>query len=78
MQEVFRTQDIGEIAIVKSLLQSANIEFFVFGEHLNSMLGGALEGSISACRFMVLEDDYTPAIDIIEDAGLFKDGGSRS
>ncbi len=72
MQEIFRTQDIAEIAIVKSLLQSANIEFFAMGEHLNAMLGGNLD-NISGCRFMVLDDDYDSAMDVLEDAGLFDD-----
>ena len=77
MQEIFRTQDIAEIAIVKSLLQSANIQFFAMGEHLNAMLGGTLD-NISGCRFMVLEPDYDAAMDILEDAGLLDEGERQS
>jgi hypothetical protein len=71
MQEIFRTQDIVEVSLVKSLLDAANIKYFVFGEHLNGMVGGLVGDDISACRFMVLEDDMDDALDLLEDAGLF-------
>lgn len=70
MQEIFRTSEPAETAFVKSLLESAKIQYFVFGEHLTSALGGTLD-NISDCRFMVLEDDYEDAIHLLEDAGLF-------
>jgi hypothetical protein len=73
MQEIFRTQDIVEISFVKSLLDGAGIRYFVFGEHLNAMVGGFVGDDISACRFMVLEDEMDDALDILEDAGLFDD-----
>ncbi len=71
MQEIFRTQDIVEVSFVKSLLDSAGIRYFVFGEHLNSLVGDLVGDDISACRFMVLEDDMDDALDVLEDAGLF-------
>jgi hypothetical protein len=73
MQEVFRTQDIVEVSLVKSLLDSAGIKYFVFGEQLNSVLGGIVGDDISAARFMVLEGDIDTALDVLEDAGLFDD-----
>lgn len=75
MQEVFRTQDIVEISLIKSLLDAAGIRYFVFGEHLNSMIGGLVGDDISACRFMVLDDELDDALDILEDAGLFDEDG---
>jgi hypothetical protein len=73
MQEVFRTQDIVEVSVVKSLLDSAGIKYFVFGEQLNSVLGDLIGDDISAARFMVLEDDLDAAYDLLEEAGLFDD-----
>ncbi|MDE1152129.1 MAG: DUF2007 domain-containing protein [Micavibrio sp.] len=72
MQEVFRTQDIAEIALVKSLFQSANITFFVFGEELNAMIGGFVGDNMSACRFMVLEDAADDALAVLVDAGFIE------
>ena len=77
MQEVFRTQDIVEVSLVKSLLDSAGIKYFVFGEQLNSVLGGLIGDDISAARFMVLEDQFDDALDVLEDAGLFDDDGEE-
>lgn len=71
MQEVFRSNDPGEVSFVKSLLDSAKIRFFVFDEHVTSTLGGTIYDS--ACRFMVLEEDFEAAHRILEDAGLFDD-----
>ncbi|HYD19572.1 MAG TPA: DUF2007 domain-containing protein [Patescibacteria group bacterium] len=70
MQEIFRTSEPAEIAFVKSLLESAKIKYFVFGEHLTAALGGMLD-NISDCRFMVLEEDFDEASSLLEDAGLF-------
>lgn len=66
MQEVFRTQDFGEAAIIKSLLQSAGIEFFVFDEISAATLGGICE----PCRFMVLEEDYPDARAFLKESGV--------
>jgi hypothetical protein len=71
MQEVFRTQDIVEVSLIKSLLDAAGIKYFVFGEQLNSMIGGLVGDDISACRFMVLDAQLDDALDILEEAGLF-------
>jgi hypothetical protein len=75
MQEIFRTQDLVEISLIKSLLGSAGIQYFVFGEHFNSMIGGLglIDDDMLACRFMVLDHDYDNALDLLEDAGLFDD-----
>jgi len=66
MQEVFRTLDFGEAAVIKSLLLSARIEFYVFDENSAAALGGICE----PCRFMVLEDDFDDARAVLRDAGV--------
>lgn len=67
MQEIFKTSDPAQISLIKSLLTSARIRFFVFGEEL---IAGAI-GATSDCRFMVLPDDAEEATNILEEAGLF-------
>jgi hypothetical protein len=71
MLEIFRTQDPFEAAFIKSVLDSAQIQYFVFGEHMNTMLGGIVGDDIAACRFMVAEDEFDDACDVLEDAGVF-------
>lgn len=66
MIEIYSTKDIGLVAFVKSLLQSASIEYVVFDEHTSSALGG-----LTDCRVMLLdENDYDPACDLLVEAGL--------
>lgn len=72
MLEIFRTQDPFEAAFIKSVLDSAQIHYFVYGEHTNTMLGGLLGDDIAACRFMVTEDEFDDACDVLEDAGVFE------
>lgn len=69
MQEIFRTNEPAETAFVKSLLDGAKIKYFVFGEEVGSM-GGLLD-NVPECRFMVLENDYDDAVNLLTDAGLF-------
>ena len=69
MQEVFRTSDAVEISLLKSLLESAKIRYFVFNEHANAAFGGM--GDMSECHFMVLDEDYDDAMEILQDAGLY-------
>ena len=66
MQEIFRTTDLVEIALLKSVFSAASIKFFVFDEYANSMA----IFNYTPCRFMVLEDDYDQACKIIEECGL--------
>ena len=67
MIEIYSTNNMAEIAFVKSLLQSATIEHVVFDEHTSGLFGGGL----SECRIMLLdEQDYDPAYDLLVEAGL--------
>lgn len=66
MIEIYSTSDIGQIAFVKSLLQSASMEYVVFDEHTSGLFGGFAD-----CRIMLLDDDdYEAAYDLLFDAGL--------
>lgn len=66
MIEIYKTQDMAEIAFVKSLLQSASMEYVVFDEHTSGLFGG-----LTDCRIMLLDDaDYEPAYDLLIEAGL--------
>lgn len=67
MVEIYKTQNMAEIAFVKSLLQSASMEHVVFDEHTSGLFGGGL----TDCRIMLLDDaDYEPAYDLLIEAGL--------
>lgn len=66
MIEIYATGDMAEIAFVKSLLQSASMEYVVFDEHTSGLFGGFAD-----CRIMLLDDDdYEPACDLLVEAGL--------
>lgn len=73
MIEVFRTQDPFEAAFIKSVLDSAQIHYFVWGEHLNTMMGGIIGDDIASCRFMVVDDEYDEAFDVLVDAGVIEE-----
>ncbi len=67
MIEIYRTNNMAEVAFVKSLLQSASMEYIVFDEHTSGLFGGG----IAECRIMLLAaDDYEPACDLLVEAGL--------
>ena len=68
MKEVFRTQNPAELALVKSLLQVADIAFFALDEHTNAIYGGAM--AFTACRIMVLTEEYADAAALLAEAGL--------
>lgn len=75
MEEVYRTSNPAEIALLKSAFGSARIKFFVFDENMNSL---GIAGGFSPCRFMVVESSYDDAREIIKEYGLeatHKDGG---
>jgi len=66
MIEIYSTSDMAEIAFIKSLLQSASMEYVVFDEHTSGLFGGFAD-----CRIMLLDDDdYDPACDLLAEAGL--------
>jgi hypothetical protein len=68
MQELLQTEDMGELASVKAVLEGAGIAYFVFEESIGSQYGYAVPW-----RIMVLENDFDAALDILEDAGFFDD-----
>jgi len=68
MRELFRTTQLGEIALMQSVFAAADIKLFLFDEHMNS-LGGIFTG-FAPCRFMVLDDEYAEAREILKDYGL--------
>jgi hypothetical protein len=66
MIEIYSTSDMAQIAFVKSLLQSASLEYVVFDEHTSGLFGGFAD-----CRIMLLDDDdYDAACELLFDAGL--------
>ena len=69
MQEIFRTSQPAEIALVKSLLDGERIKYFVFDEGL--IAGG--RDMLTEVRFMVLEDEAERALKLIESAGLLEE-----
>jgi hypothetical protein len=66
MIEIYSTSDMAEIAFLKSLLQSASMEYVVFDEHTSGLFGGFAD-----CRIMLLDaDDYDSACELLAEAGL--------
>ena len=67
MIEIVRTSDLVLLGFLQSLLENANIPFFVADTHMS-----ALEGMIGAFprRILVPEDLVPEARRIIADAGL--------
>jgi hypothetical protein len=51
MVELIEPKDIGELVLVKSLLDGNNIPYFIQNEHFGSLYGGA------TCRVLVSEAD---------------------
>ena len=68
MQEVYRTTDPGEIALLKSVFESAGINVFLFDEHTSAL--GSLAAGYMPCRFMVVEEEYEDACKILEECKL--------
>ena len=67
MREIFRTTNPAEIALLKSVFTSAHVHFFVFDEQIDSM---RIYGALAACRFMVLENEYDNACEILKECEL--------
>jgi hypothetical protein len=64
MKEIYRSTDPVEVALLTSVFESAGIRLFTFDNTLAMDLG------YSPCRFMVLDEDYDDACDILDDCGL--------
>lgn len=67
--KVFESSDIGLTAIIKSILMSADIEYLVRGEHMQSILGGqfsfAYGADIGKVEFFVQKEDEDVAIELL-------------
>jgi hypothetical protein len=64
---VFRTADFGLVAIVKSVLENAGIDYFVRGETLRNVLGWGVPGvyGVGPAEFQVREEDAAQAMIIL-------------
>jgi len=67
--KVFESSDLGLTAIIKSVLNDANIEYHVNGEHMQSLLGGqfsfAFGADIGKVEFFVHKDDEEVATKLL-------------
>jgi hypothetical protein len=61
-REIFITHNVGEIAVVKSLLDDAGLEYYFLGEHFASVYSLAFPA-----RLFVREDQYEEALEILND-----------
>jgi len=67
MKEIYRTANMGEIALLQSVFQSEDIPFALFDEMSSQMFGGAF----GACRIMLLnENDYEDACALLAEMEL--------
>ncbi|WP_343565012.1 putative signal transducing protein [Kiloniella sp. b19] len=66
MEEIYRSNDPVKLSWIEALLSEAGIDSYQMDLHAS-----VLEGSIGAIprRIMVLGDDYSRAIRILQDAG---------
>ncbi|MDP8203238.1 MAG: DUF2007 domain-containing protein [Candidatus Tenebribacter mawsonii] len=67
--KIFESSDIGMTAIIKSILISADIDYLVKGEHMQSILGGqfsfAFGADIGKVEFFVHIDDEEVATELL-------------
>ena len=68
MKELYRTTNPSEIAVLKSVFESAGIGVVLFDEHANSL--GIMGGGYAPCRFMVLKEEYDDACDVLRECKL--------
>ena len=67
MKEIYRTSNMGEIALLQSVFQSENIPVALFDQMSSQMFGGAL----GECRIMLLnENDYEDACALLAELEL--------
>ena len=60
-KEIMTSYDLGELAIIKSILDDHQITCLVQGEHFSSYYGGI------PTRIMVPKDNVNEAIDLLQD-----------
>jgi len=67
LRELLRTNDLVLISFIESLLESANLGFFVADQHMS-----AVEGSLGFLprRILVIHEDFTRAHRLLSEAGL--------
>jgi hypothetical protein len=68
MKEIYRTTNPAEIAVLKSVFESAGIELFLFDEYANSL--GVMGADYAPCRFMVLDEEYEDACAVLRECKL--------
>lgn len=70
---IFESGNPALIAMAKSLLESADIQYFVEGEQLQDLFGGRMVHGfnpvIGATEIQVAEDDVEEALTLLEDMG---------
>ncbi len=64
MKEIYRSADPVEVSLLTSVFDSAGVQLFTFDNTLAMGLG------YSPCRFMVLEEDYDDACEILKSCNL--------
>lgn len=67
MKEIYRTSNMGEIALLKSVFQSEDIPITTLDEMTSQMFGGMF----GICRIMLLNDnDYEDACALLAEMEL--------
>lgn len=64
MKEVFRSDDIMEISILKHMLEDSGIRYFVFDEQMG-LAFGTYDGIMA--RVMVVDEDETAAREVVRE-----------
>jgi len=67
MREIYSTTNPAEIAVLKSVFESAGIKLFLFNEQINSM---QIYGAWTPCRFMVVDEEYDDACEVLKECKL--------
>ena len=66
---VFRTNDPGLLAVAQSLLEDADIEFFVAGQAVSSLYPGGATGPYGVPEIRVVAQNADEARDVLRDLG---------
>jgi hypothetical protein len=64
---VFRTNDPGVLAVAKSLLEAADVEFFVAGEVLTGLFPGGAAGPYGAPEIRVAAENADEARELLKE-----------
>lgn len=66
MKELYKTNDPIKLSYLQALLEDRRIRSYVMDSHTSIAYGGALMEQ----RLMVSEEDFTPALRILENAQI--------